>query len=141
MREFIGIFNFDINMGEFLRLIVIDHYPFGQLKQVPSKNTKVQVRQKLFYQSVLQLQDMKRMAKKMEEASHENLIKLECFHIQNHGEVNFYYEYVPLSFDRWILSIGEHLVTQLEGQMIKLAIFLNSKGIQFVFNPKCIGLN
>ena len=29
MREFIGIFNFDINMGEFLRLDVIDHYPFG----------------------------------------------------------------------------------------------------------------
>ena len=38
------------------------------------------------------------MAKKMEEASHENLIKLECFQIQNHGEVNFYYEYVPLNF-------------------------------------------
>ena len=76
----------------------------------------------------------------MEQLSHSSLIKL---HYSEHeeGSFNFYYEYVHLTLEKWIINLGDDVLGSLKSQMLDLSNFLNASGIAFTFDPRFVGVN
>ena len=76
----------------------------------------------------------------MEQLSHSSLIKL---HYSEHeeGSFNFYYEYVHLTLEKWIINLGDDVLDSLKSQMLDLSNFLNASGIAFTFDPRFVGVN
>lgn len=73
--------------------------------------------------------------------NHENLVKLDRIQIKGSYRTDLYYEYVPVAFDKWISSIGETLLQELESQMLSLSRYIYSQNISFDFDPSCLGLD
>ena len=55
---------------------------------------------------------------------HANLINVSEYQILNDNKLQILYEYVPLNFEKWIISIGQDLVAELEDQMLCLVDYL-----------------
>ena len=53
----------------------------------------------------------------------------------------FYYEYVPLTVDKWVLEMGEELIKELQFQLLNLTSYLTQNGVKFTFSPRCVGLS
>ena len=52
-----------------------------------------------------------------------------------------FYEYVPLTLEKWILDVADEIVDELEFEMLALANYLTHENIKFNFDPKCLGFN
>jgi hypothetical protein len=72
---------------------------------------------------------------------HQNLIKLERIQTKGTQHTVLFYEYVPVAFEKWISSIGETVLQELEEQMLSLAQYIYSQNISFDFEPSCLGLD
>ena len=115
-------------------------YPFGQLRQLQGAGTEVLVRKKLFVCSKDQQAVLLRTAEVLQQLNHPFLINLRGFEQQGNA-VYFYYQYAPLTIEKWILDLGDAVVDGLKHQMLALAAFLNCRGISFAFSPQQLGLS
>lgn len=116
-------------------------FPFGQLKESVGEETVVLVRKRLIFHSEKELEIIKKMVGFLEGVSHDNLVNFSHAERAADHTVHFYYEYVPLTLEKWVLDLGDDVVEELELAMVGLANYLTSQGIRFVFDPRCLGLS
>lgn len=98
------------------------------------------MRKKLVYQNAGQLEIIKKMAEFIATLESEHLVQLLGWESHS-GEAFFYYEYVPLTLERWILDLGDDILDELEFEMLSLAGYLAQQGIKFRFDPALLGLS
>lgn len=101
----------------------------------------VLVRKKLVYQSPAQLEIIKKMVTFLSTLESEFLIQLRHCESSGSGEFYFYYEYVPLTLEKWILDLGDDILEELEFEMLSLANYLTQHSIRFHFDPSALGLS
>lgn len=61
------------------------------------------------------------------------LIALHHWEHSNDGKFHFYYEYAPLTVEKWLLDLGDDVLEELEFEMLNLATYLTQAGIRFRF--------
>lgn len=131
----------DSGLGGSCYLIdMCEAYPFGQLRQLQEAGTEVLVRKKLFLCSQQQQAVLQRTAEVLRSVRHPFLINLRAFQ-QQHNSAYFYYQYVHLTIERWILDLGQEIIDRLKRQMLALAAYLNQHGLCFTFSPQQLGLS
>jgi hypothetical protein len=128
------------NAGERLVVEMHEGYPFGELKEAHGEEVVV-VRKKLVYHSPAQLEIIKKMVQFLSTLDSEFLIQLRSCENNGGGEFYFYYEYVPLTLEKWILDLGDDILEELEFEMLTLANYLTQHSIKFRFEPRLLGLS
>jgi hypothetical protein len=116
-------------------------YPFGELKEAAQGTEGVLVRKKLIYHNAGQLEIIKKMVQFLSTLENDFLIKLRHCENGGTGEFYFYYEYVPLTLEKWILDLGDDILEELEFELLSLANYLTQHNIRFHFDPSALGLS
>jgi hypothetical protein len=116
-------------------------YPFGQLKETVSEEELVLVHKKLIYHSEKELEILKKMSAFISSLESEFLISLHHAERTPDNKYHFYYEYAPLTIEKWILDMGDDVLEELEFEILNLATYLTQNGIKFKFNPRNLGLS
>lgn len=53
------------------------------------------------------------MVQLMETMKHEHLIRIEKSEMHGEDQVLLYYEYVPLTLEKWVLDLGEDFLNDI----------------------------
>lgn len=93
--------------------MIDNHYPFGQLKETISDEQLVLVHKKLTFYSERELEILKKMSQFLGSLDSDYLISLHHFEQGNDNKFHFYYEYAPLTLEKWILDLGDDVLQEL----------------------------
>jgi hypothetical protein len=83
-----------------------EQYPFGELGEVLTEDTKVLVKKTLRISCAEEREIIGNMTHFLKVARHENLINLEQV-VERKDEVSLFYEYVPFKLEKWIVTVHE----------------------------------
>ena len=95
--------------------VVVDmkeYYPFAVVQSATEQT--VLVRKNLIYEGNNQLNIIQKMKGILQSLEHENLIGFKHAAEMAPNTYSFFYEYVPLNIDKWLLDMGEDVLEQLQ---------------------------